>query len=243
MATQEDRIKAMIDLVADDISSLESSGGVTGDKPSDLNPLTGANVAAADLFVINDTSAVETKTITASELLAFVEANGHPKRHFIRADVDRTLPNDLNLNALFNSPANGRLTLPVGVYTFEGLFIISGMSATSGNALINLLGAGTATVGSWMWYLSGVDNSTPATISADLTPYFQTNATAASAVTAGTGTAMRFHVRGSFEVTAPGTFIPSIDLVTAAAAVVQDGSFFMVERLGDNGLVSFGDWD
>lgn len=164
-------------------------------------------------------------------------------RYFIRADVDRTLPNDTNLNALFNDPANGRLTLATGVYKFEGLFIITAMSSTSNNALINIRGAGTATIGSWMWRLSGIDNSTPGTLLDDDSSYFQVEATAAACVTAGTGTALRLYVKGSFEVTAGGTLIPSIDLANAAAAIVQDGSYFQVERLGASGLISIGPWD
>lgn len=162
---------------------------------------------------------------------------------FIRANVNRTLPNDLNLNAIFNDPANGRLTLTTGVYRFTGMFIITSMSATSGNALINLIGAGTATIGTWLWRLAGLDNSTPSTIADDDAAYFQTNASAASAVVAGTGTAMRLFVEGTFECTAAGTLIPSIDQVTAAAAVVQAGSYFEVSRIGAVDIVSVGSWD
>lgn len=210
-------------------------------KVSALTALTGANVAVGDLMPIVDTSATASKSITMGELLEFIRLNS--TRYIIRADVDRTLPNDTNLNAIFNSPTNGRITLPTGVYIFEGLLIITGMSATSGNALINLLGAGTATVGSWMWRLSGLDGTTPATIADDDAAYFQTNASAASAVAAGTGTAMRIHMSGGFEVTTGGTLIPSIDLVTAAAAVVQDGSYLLIDRIGADGLVSIGAWD
>jgi hypothetical protein len=157
--------------------------------------------------------------------------------------VDRTLPNDQNLNALFNDPANGRLTLTTGVYRFEAMLIITSMSGTSGNALINLLGAGTATIGSWLWRLSGLDNSTPSTIADNDAAFFQTNVTAASAVAAGTGTAMRLHLMGMFNCTAAGTLIPSIDQVTAAAAVLQDGSYMIIERQAPASTVSIGPWD
>lgn len=202
-----------------------------------ISALTAATVAAdANEFAINE--AGTSKKLTGSLLKTYVR-----DLHFIRADVDRTLPNDTNLNAIFNSPANGRLTLSTGVYLFDGLFLVTGMSATSGNALVDILGAGTATVGSWLWNLHGLDGGTPASIADDDSSFHQVAATAASAVAAGTGTAMRFRVRGSFEVTTGGTLIPSIDQVTAAAAIVQDGSFFLVERMGANGLVSVGDWD
>lgn len=170
-------------------------------------------------------------------------SGGGIERYFIRADVNRTLPNDTNLNKLFGDPTNGRVTLPAGVYLFRGLLLITAMSATSGNALLNLLGAGTATVGSWLWRVKGLDNSAPGTIADDDAAYLQTNATAASAVAAGTGTAMRVEVEGTFEVTTGGTLIPSIDLVTAAAAILQAGSFIDFERIGAVNLVSVGAWD
>lgn len=193
-----------------------------------------SSVIGAQEFAVNDAGV--SKKATADQIHDYA-------RYFIRADIDRTLPNDLNLNAIFNSPTNGRVTLPTGVYEFFGIFIITAMSTTSGNALINLLGAGTAVIGSWMWRLSGIDNSTPSTLLDDDSAYFQTNASAASAVTGGTGSALRLCIEGSFEVTTTGTLIPSIDLVTAAAAVVQDGSFLDIERIGNSGLVSIGAWD
>lgn len=200
----------------------------------------GASLSGDDvLAIIQDPAGTPiSRKVTLAELIEYSNA-----KHFIRADVDRTLPNDTNLNAIFNAPTNGRLTLTTGVYQFEGLFIVTGMSGTSNNALLNVLGAGTATIGSWMWMLSGIDNTTPSTLLDDDSSYFQTNATAAAMVTATTGTALRFSIRGSFECTAGGTLIPSIDQANAAAAVVQDGSYFLCQRLGADGLVSVGDWD
>ena len=130
-----------------------------------------------------------------------------------------------------------------GVYRFEMLLIITAMSGTSGNALIDMIGGGTATIASWLWRLSGLDNTTPASIADDDAAYFQTSGTAASAVAAGTGTAMRIHASGMFNCTTGGTLIPSIDLVTAASAVVQDGSYMMIDRLGAASAVSAGPWD
>jgi hypothetical protein len=61
--------------------------------------------------------------------------------------------------------------------------------------------------------------------------------------TAGTGAAMWFVGKGSFTVTGAGTLIPSIDQVTAAAAVVKIGSYFSCERIGSTSVVSIGQWD
>jgi hypothetical protein len=94
-----------------------------------------------------------------------------------------------------------------------------------------------------IWYFNGVDNTNSNTISADMAPLFLVDTTAASAVTAGTGTALRFWAQGMFEITGAGTVQPALALVTAAAATVQRGSFYMVERVGATGVVSVGQWD
>lgn len=166
-----------------------------------------------------------------------------PVRHFIRADSSRSLPNDTNENAIFNDPSNGRLTLETGTYLVEGIISVSGMSATSGNASIDLLGAGTATCGTWLWSASGRDNNS-ATAAASVTGSFSiSQQSAASIVTAGTGTGLQITIQGTFEVTSAGTIIPSIDLVTASAATLAAGSYLVFERIGSTSVVSVGQWD
>jgi hypothetical protein len=166
-----------------------------------------------------------------------------PVEHWIRCDSVRTLPSNTNLNAIFNSPTNGRITLETGLYYFEALLYITGLSATSGNALINWLGAGTATVAAWLWDTIGRDVSTPTTIGTALQVSSITNASAASIVTAGTGTGLVVRSHGTFEVTVAGTLIPSIDLVTASAGSVAIGSYFRCRRIGSTTMVSVGQWD
>lgn len=164
-----------------------------------------------------------------------------PIKHFIRCDAARTLPNDANTNAIFNSPTNGRITLETGTYLFESLILVTNMSATSGNAFINLLGAGTATVAAWMWRQSAIDAVAAGTLLDDDVQFVVTST---SVVTTGTtGTVFRIYMKGTFEVTVAGTFIPSIDLVTAAAASVNIGSYFTCERIGSTTLTNIGQWD
>ena len=163
-----------------------------------------------------------------------------PVIHYLRAASDQTLTSTTNAQNIFDSPANGTITLETGVYLFEMMAIITGMSATSGNGQI--LFAGTGTFGDWMWRIQGLDNSTPSTISADLSAYFQTGASAASAVTAAAGTALRLYAQGSFECSVAGTLIPQIDLVTAAAATVEAGSWFSCMRVGAASMTSVGQW-
>ena len=165
-----------------------------------------------------------------------------PVRHFIRCNATRTLPSDSNLNAIFNDPTNGRLTLETGTYLFEMLVGITSMSSTSGNAALDVLGAGTATVNDWLYSVVGKDG-TLVSVNAVLGTMPVIKSTPASMFTAGTGTEMWFVVQGTFTVTVAGTLIPSIDQVTGAAAVVAIGSYFSCERIGSTSVVSVGQWD
>lgn len=165
-----------------------------------------------------------------------------PVEHFIRCNATRTLPNDLNLNAIFNSPTNGRLTLETGTYLFEAVVGVKSMSATSGNAQLDILGAGTATVGDWLYAAIGKDG-TLVSVAAVLGTMPVIKNTPASMFTAGTGAEMWFTCKGTFTVTVAGTLIPSLDQVTAAAAVVAIGSYFSCRRIGGTAVVSVGQWD
>jgi hypothetical protein len=59
---------------------------------------------------------------------------------------------------------------------------------------------------------------------------------------AATGTGLVASGRGMFRVSAAGTIIPSVTLVTAAAAVMKDMSYFKCRRLGAAAAISQGDW-
>lgn len=162
--------------------------------------------------------------------------------HIIRLDANYTLTSSTSEQKLFNSPANGRLSLETGTYFFDAMLSVQSMSATSGNAAIDWLGAGTATVTHWLWHAWGQDQSN-ANAGATSGSFAQAQQGVASVVTAGVGTILWLTATGTFKVTGAGTLIPSITLVTAAAAVVQAGSHFRCRRQGSTSLVSVGQWD
>lgn len=158
--------------------------------------------------------------------------------------ADYTLANQTGAQKIFNTPTNGRLTLETGTYEMVGVVNIQGMSGTSGNAQFGLLGAGTATLGQQVVHLVGVDGNANTAATQTGSTIEASNTSPASAVTAGTGTAMTIRVRGTFKVTAAGTIIPSIGLVTAVGtAIVQAGSYLRVQRLGDTSFSLYGRWD
>ncbi len=161
---------------------------------------------------------------------------------FVKLAANYTLTSTTTAQKLFNTTANGALSLATGTYEFECMIYLTTMSGTSGNGQFQIRGAGTATLARNFYQVVGVDSTTPLNAGAAARSGSVTESGVASMVTAGTGTGMIAHIRGTFNVTGAGTIIPSIALVTANAAVVQAGSFFRCKRLSENGTDTFGEW-
>lgn len=140
-----------------------------------------------------------------------------------------TLADSVAAQKLFDANTTGAIDLVPGFYEFEFSVAISSMSATSGNGLIDIKGAGTATLARVQWCQSGNDQNV-GTVAAFLSGGF--NVTAASAtpvVVAGVGTALIITGKGSFDCTVAGTLIPAITLTTGGVTPsVNAGSFVKV---------------
>lgn len=165
-----------------------------------------------------------------------------PAEHFIIQTSGRTLANSASEQALFDSVANGALDLAAGTYFFEAMFSLSSMSTTSGNCAFDILGAGTATIGLVHYAAHGVDNNAPTASQTQGGSFSTTAQSAASIVTAGAAAAMFVTIRGMFQVTGAGTIIPSVTLVTAAAASLAAGAYFKCHCVGSSSVASVGDW-
>lgn len=162
--------------------------------------------------------------------------------YWIFQESNRSLTNSGAEQKIFDSVSNGSVALPTGRYKFEMLFGVTGMSATSGNLAVDLLGAGTATFGTTMYSNNGIDQGTvtnSGTLTGSLTTAAQGNA---SVLTAGTGATCWVRSEGFFTITAAGTIIPSLTLVTANAATLRGGSHFHCRRMGGASEVSSGNW-
>lgn len=154
-----------------------------------------------------------------------------------------TLTSTTSTQKLFNVPAGGVLSVVASTrYRFECLISLSSMSATSGNALFDLLGAGSATLTGVAWCCYGLDATTPGTAAAVGGGFTATNAASGNIVVAATGTAMFALITGTFRVNAGGTIVPSIGLTTAAAAVVGADSYFVCSPMGPAATTTIGDW-
>lgn len=153
-----------------------------------------------------------------------------------------TLTSTTATQKLFNINSNGALTLDRGFYRYTTIFGIGAMSATSGNAGFNILGAGSATLSRHRWAVYGKEDST---VVGNLSGHVAsgTNNTANPMVAANTSTSMGVVVDGSFQVDVAGTIIPSIALGTAAAASVSPNSTFLIQQLSPRlSAVSGGPW-
>lgn len=167
------------------------------------------------------------KKVTLETLAAW---NAAPIMAVLGADY--TLTSTTAVQKMFNVSANGAVTITAGLYWMELDAQITGMSATSGNGAFSF--AGTATLANpRLLHSYGLD-ATTLTTAAALGGAFVQGGTAftTNTVPAATGTAVGLAVRGIFACTTGGTLIPSIALVTAAAAVVKAGSCFTLERIG-----------
>jgi hypothetical protein len=221
------------------------------------------STAAGRAMLMAADAAAQTQLLTtfASGTKGLVPASGGGTVNFLRADgtwgpasgggstpyygvlqSNFTLASQTAAQRLFNWSANGALTLPTGIYRFETMLYLLSMSATSGNGAFQLRGAGTATLARILFLTQGIDNSSPLNAGTRTGSAAVTQNSPASMVTATTGTGMVSHIVGSFDVTVTGTIIPSIALVTAAAAIVQAGSFFVCERLGNTAAAASSGW-
>lgn len=167
-----------------------------------------------------------------------------PLTNYLYQVANYTLTSTTSEQKLFDQTANGRLTLPTGFYYFECWFYLTGMSATSGSAAFDPIGAGTAVADRFAYDSFGLDNNTqPNAVLAIGGVGSVTQQTGANVVVAGTGTGMRVRLQGVFRISTGGTIIPSISLVTAAAAVVNAGSNFMIQKIGESSEATVGAWD
>jgi hypothetical protein len=156
--------------------------------------------------------------------------------------ADYTLGNVSTSQKFFNSTAAGAITLAANKrYRFIWHFRVSVMSAVSGNAKLDVLGAGTATIASCSWHIDGMDGTTPSS-GANASQSFQTATISPGNVfTGGVGTGMWGTAQGSVVTGAGGTIIPSVALTTAiATAQAMKDSFFEIWEVGADTVAGVG---
>lgn len=158
---------------------------------------------------------------------------------FITLTSAYTIPTEgTALRAMFNSPANGALTVQSDTtYWFECTGSISSLSTTSGTLSFGIAGtAGTSAV----QYMSLANRTAVTPNTASLT---NVSATASTAITAaGTTATCQFTIRGILKVDTGGTIIPSIGHSVIANPIVGVGSTFLIYPIGTRTVQSVGNW-
>lgn len=150
---------------------------------------------------------------------------------YLRKDNSVVLTNTTALQKMFDVTTNGAMILEVGTYIFDWFFSVTGMSATTGNALISIIGAGTANINTTIMHAVGIDGAAD-TIATQSGKYVLVNATTGNLFTAATATTMMASVRGTFYCGTAGTIIPSIGLTTGVGtAVVSANSYCLVTKI------------
>jgi hypothetical protein len=152
-----------------------------------------------------------------------------------------TLTSQTGVQPIFDGgggPTNGAVTLPIGTYTFECMFALTGMSGTSGSFGFGLAGGATKT---FSYQSTSSKTGTSLATAMTTNQVFGTAAnTALQTATAGTvGTAL---IKGIIRVTIAGTVIPQVSLTIAAAAVIQTNSYFRVSPIGGATVAQLGNW-
>jgi len=241
---------AQFNAACTDADFATGGGTATGNNTGDQTPVTDATIATSDVTTNDFTIAKHGWVPKGTNVGNFLKddgtwaagGGGGLTEIWIRQAAARTLTNSTAEQQLFDSVTNGTLTIATGVYFFEALIYLTGMSATSGNAAFNILGAGTATLANILYQAIGNDS---AITIANVNMSGQIAITAQSLpsiVAALTNTTLHVSLRGTFEITVAGTIIPSVTLVTAAAATVKEGTFFKLRKVGEVNAVAAGNW-
>jgi len=163
-----------------------------------------------------------------------------PARQWIAIISPYTLTSQTAAQKLFNTPANGTLTVAGNTrFRFRCHFNLSAMSATSGSFGFSI--AGTASITSMEWS----STSLKAALGSVANPAFAMwTATSGTPLTTSTTSAIGFTtIEGTLRVGTGGTLIPSVSLTQAAAAVVGTDSWFEIEAIGSDTATSVGNWN
>lgn len=167
-----------------------------------------------------------------------------PDNYVIYQHADYNLTSTTSVQKIFNETTNGRLTVSAGLYDIKCVCYFTGMSTTSGNASIDIVGGGSAVLSGQLGTLWGRDGAINAVAGAQGGSGFAaSNATPTDSVTAGTSAQMYFTLTGIFLVTGAGTMVPSIALQTASGAITKAGSTCWINKLAGASVYTKGPWD
>lgn len=225
-------------VVIDGVAHLDVAAGTASKAPLDLTAGTNLTTAASGSIEYDGTTLYFTP-IASQRGVVVTES-------FIATTATRTLASAITLQSIFagsTGATNGALTVNGSTsYYFECSLNLSAMSATSGNLGFSIVGAGGATFTSAAWHAFGLDATAQNTGAAIGGIWSNVNAQTGNIATAAVGTAFTVLIKGIFRINAGGTIIPSVQLTTAAAAVIGVNTWFKCYPIGTNTVVTVGQW-
>ena len=199
--------------------------------------------SSSDTLTLVAGSNITLTTNAGSDTITIAASGGGSTTNFIQLSGDYTLTSTSSAQKLFNTTANGTLTLDTGTYEFQTVIYMTTMSSSAGNFKFNLGGGGTATVANFMAHAVGIDSGDATVAGTNGGSISNTNLWAgANVITAGSGTTIGVGISGMFKVTSAGTIIPSVNLTNAAAAVVKANTFFKCTKIGGSTDFTVGSW-
>ena len=156
---------------------------------------------------------------------------------FIRLTSTRTFSSSTSLQAIFNAPASGALTVQGSMlYHFRLFYQVTSMSSSSNYLSFGI--GGTATYTSI--FLIGIGSKGGGIATPQLTDITVTTAT--QLMSGDTSTAAKGLIQGTIAVNAGGTLIPQLAQSVAATGVVSVGACCLLVPLGSNTVQSVGNW-
>lgn len=198
------------------------------------NPASGKD----SIFVSNDTPERVKRVDSGGTVYIFQEHLG------IYLASDFTMANVATVQAAFNSPTNGAVTLPtLTAYEFDWQFWLTNTGTTSHTWAI--LFGGTATLTSGMM-VAQAHTAVGNVLGADSSIMSSTLGTALVVTPASTSATENVMVRarGIVRINGGGTLIPQIQAsaATGVAPTMKANSFFRMTPIGSNTVASLGNW-
>jgi hypothetical protein len=161
-----------------------------------------------------------------------------PEEQFITLTSAYTLTEGPALRAMFNSPANGAVTVKSNTsYWFECIGSLSSLSTSSGTFSFGLLGtASTPRVR----YIANANKAVTTPVAALITNATTTASTAL--VAANLIATAQFTIRGKIVVETGGTLIPAIASSVISNTIIGVDSTFRIYPIGNQTVQSVGNW-
>ena len=234
------------------VGQVSATGNITGGNVNSFIRPTAGSASLPPIDLVNGTltsvpvaGAIEYDGVVLYSTPQASQRGVSASQQFIVLTADYTATDTAAAQKVFNSPANGTITLPASTsYFFEALYVIApaiNMNAVTCSTLFAL--GGTLTSISYVAETTtGLSSGILAVNRAQGTGVGATVVTTAAPGAAATNFTIR--LTGTFRTNTAGTFIPQIAFsgTPGSAPLIKQNSFFRCMPIGTNTVASVGNW-